>query len=297
MHGPVLLQEALDGLALKEGDTVIDATVGGGGHAETMCAWIGHGGFLVGLDRDRDAIGRVRKRLGHAPCRVELREADFRNLDAVLDDLGVSEIDAALFDLGLNSEQLEASGRGFSFQKNEPLLMTYGVDSTKEDLTAREIVNTWEEENIAAVLKGYGEEKFARAIARKIVELRAERPFETTGDLVTAIEKSVPQWYRHKKIHCATKTFQALRIAVNDEIEGLREGLSKAFERIGRGGRIAVIAFHGTEDRVVKHFFRQLAQDGAGTVITKKPLVPTGAERTQNPRARSAKLRIFEKSI
>lgn len=294
-HRSVLLQEAIDGLALKKGDIVVDATVGGGGHAKAICSIIGENGFLIGLDRDADALERTRIQLVDAPCRVELREADFRTIDGILSDLCITTVDAILFDLGWSSDQLEKSGRGFGLKNDEPLLMTYKVHPTEEDITAREILNNWHAENIETILRGYGEERFAKNITQEIVKARDEHPFKTTNDLVETIRKAVPAWYRHKKIHFATKTFQALRIATNDEVEGLREGLVKAYDRICPKGRIAVISFHSIEDRIVKHFFKRLKDDGKGGLITKKVMKPSETEVRNNPRARSAKLRIFEK--
>jgi len=295
IHIPVLLEEVLEGLNLHEGDTVLDGTINGGGHAEEVAKRIGKRGVLIGLDRDKEALARARTRLENVPCKVALHEADFRNLDRALKEDGSTCVNAILLDLGLSSDQLETSGRGFSFQKDEPLLMTFTATPHENDLSAREILNTWEEENIRDILHGYGEEKFARAIARTIVSLREEHPFERTTDLVNAVERAVPAWYRHARIHPATKTFQALRIVVNDEIEGLSEGLTKAYENICIGGRIAVVSFHSIEDRTVKRFFRKLASEEKGTVLTKKPMRPTAKEIHDNPRARSARLRIFEK--
>ena len=232
----------------------------------------------------------------------------YRNLDKVLDGLGMPKANRIMLDLGLSSDQFETSGRGFSFQRNEPLLMTF--KSPKADivansgdyvLTARDIVNKWEEENIADIIYGYGDERYSRRIARAIVESRAERPIETTFDLVDIIKKATPSKYHHGKIHPATKTFQALRITVNDEIGALKEGLAKGFDRLAPGGRMAIISFHSIEDRLVKNFYKEKsvrAADGsgpAGRLLTKKPLTPSDREAAENPRSRSAKLRIIEK--
>ncbi|MFQ5661912.1 MAG: 16S rRNA (cytosine(1402)-N(4))-methyltransferase RsmH [Candidatus Paceibacteria bacterium] len=302
MHIPVLLKEAVENLALKQGDKVVDATINRGGHAKEFCKLIGENGVLVGIDLDQGALDEVRKILESEKCKIILEQDSFRNLDKVLEKasprlvgLGPKKVNVILFDLGFSSDQMDGSRRGFSFQKNEPLLMTLKDNPKEEDLTAKEIVNNWEEENIADIVYGYGEEKFSRQIAKKIVEIRSERPIETTQDLVGAIEKAVPNWYKHKKIHFATKTFQALRITVNDEIKALKEGLEKAFEVLESGGRMAVISFHSIEDRAVKQFFNKKKQEETGEVITKKPIVPSQDERENNPRSRSAKLRVFKK--
>jgi 16S rRNA (cytosine1402-N4)-methyltransferase len=295
-HTSVLLHELVDGVAVAPGSIVLDATVGLAGHSELACSRLTATGTLIGLDRDRDALAQARERLSTAPCRVELVEEDYRHLDLVLDRLGITRINAAMFDLGMNSEQLELSGRGFSFQKDEPLLMTFTANPDEEQLTAREIVNTWDEEHIADIIYGYGEERFARRIAAAIVAYRATKPIETTMQLVEILKAAIPVWSRHRGIHFATRTFQALRITVNDEIEGLREGLAKALDRLSPNGRVGVISFHSIEDRVVKRFFADRNREGAGTTLTKKPITATEREVSENPRARSAKLRIFEKN-
>lgn len=295
MHIPVLLKEVLENLDLKKGDTVIDGTFGGGGHTREICKLIGSSGTLVGIDLDQSALDEASEKLKDKKCKVVLERENFRNLDKVLSKIGIKKVDAVLLDLGFSSDQIEYSNRGFSFQKNEPLLMTLSDSPNEEDLTAKEIVNEWDEENIADVIYGYGEEKFSRQIAKKIVEFRKERPIETTQDLVGVIEKAVPNWYKHKKIHFATKTFQALRITVNDEINALKEGLTKALVALEKDGRVAVISFHSIEDRAIKQFFNNKKQEGVGQVITKKPIIPSRDEVKSNPRSRSAKLRVFQK--
>jgi 16S rRNA (cytosine1402-N4)-methyltransferase len=294
-HRSVLLQELIDGVSINPGSIFVDATLGLGGHSRAAAERLGKGGILVGIDRDEQAIRNAQEVLRGAPCTVHLVHGTYRDLDAILVSLGIRTADRIIFDLGLNSEQLELSGRGFSFQKTEPLLMTFMAHPGEGDLTAREIVNTWEEENIADIIYGYGEERFARRIARAIVARRSEQSIETTSDLVAIIEGAVPSWAKHRRIHPATKTFQALRITVNDEIEGLRIGLRKAVDLLPSGGRVGVIAFHSIEDRIVKRFFAEKNREGAGILITKKPITPSYGEKQENPRSRSAKLRIFEK--
>lgn len=295
IHKTVLLQEAIDGLNLKAGDVFVDGTLGGGGHIEEVARRFGSTVVMIGIDLDPEAIERASRRLEPLHCPIHFAQGSFRNLDKILDSLGYSKVDKILLDIGLSSNQFEDSGRGFSFQKDEPLIMSFKKDLTESDLTAAKIVNTWDEENIQAILEGYGEEQFAWKIAKAIALHRAEKPIETTFDLVKIIEEATPNFYHHRKIHPATKTFQALRITVNDEIESLKEGTRKGFERLNSGGRLAVISFHSLEDRIVKTFFKEREDGGEGKRVTKKPIIPTDEEIAQNPRSRSAKMRIIEK--
>jgi 16S rRNA (cytosine1402-N4)-methyltransferase len=292
-HESVLLAEAIEALAVKEGDTVVDATVGGAGHFAALAGRLGGEGTLIGIDADEEAIARAEAAGKDAAARIVLANDNFRNLGSILDAHSIETIDKALFDLGWSSFQL-ARGRGFSFRADEPLLMTYGDPS--EGATARDMVNTLDEADLADLIYTLGEERFSRGIAKSIVRAREASPIETTFELVAAIEAGVPAWYAHRRLHPATKTFQALRIAVNDEFGALRDGLAAALARLDEGGRVAVITFHSLEDRIVKGMFRDAAHEGKGTVLTKKPLVPTPGETAQNPRARSAKLRVFERA-
>ena len=228
-------------------------------------------------------------------CKVVLKEGNYAKLDEYLQEEGISKANNYLFDLGMSSRQLDDSKRGFSFRFDEPLLMSFKESPGDGDLSAREIVNTWDEENIADILYGYGDERFSRKIAAKIIEKRKEKPIETTGELISILEEATPIWYQKKRKHFATRTFQALRITVNNEMESVKEGIPKAIDHTKDGGRVAVITFHSLEDRIVKHLFKDLAKEGKGTIITKKPIDPTREEIAANPRARSAKLRIFEK--
>lgn len=225
-------------------------------------------------------------------CDVTLLCENFRHIDRVLES---KTINAALFDLGTSVDQIKSSGRGFSFQTDEPLLMTLSAEKKDDTVTAEKIVNTWSEETIKTILEAYGDEPFSGRIARAIVEAREKKPIRTTFELVEVIKEATPKFYHFKKIHPATRTFQALRIAVNDEFQALREGLRKTFERLSPGGRIAVISFHSVEDREVKQYFRELEQKGLGKRITKKPIRPGREEILGNPKSRSAKLRIFKK--
>jgi 16S rRNA (cytosine1402-N4)-methyltransferase len=293
-HKTVLLNESIEGLALKAGATILDATLGGAGHSLGICKKIGAKGTLIGLDADADAIARAEDRLASFQTKKILREVNFRHIADVLEEEGIREIDGALFDLGWSQNQLELSGRGFSFQRDEPLLMTFSKNG--EDLTAYEIVNRWSEEDLKKILREYGEENFSGRIVRGIIETREEKPIETTFELVRAIEKNVPGFYRSRKIHAATKTFQALRIAVNQEFDVLTEGLTQAFAALAPHGKLVVISFHSIEDRIVKLFFKEKAKEGVATILTKKPKEASEQELRENPRARSAKLRILEKN-
>ncbi len=294
-HIPVLPDEVIEGLALKEGQTVLDGTLGNGGHAKLIIPHIQPGGTYIGIDQDTDALEEAEKALSQLDATTILIEGNFRNMDTLLSDKGIESVDRILLDIGTRMDQLETSGRGFTFNSDEPLLMTFKKNPQSEDLTAYEIVNSWEEGSIQDILYGYGDERYARRIARAITSKRKKKPIETTGEFVKIIEEVVPMRYRKGKIHFATKTFQALRVTVNDEIESLRDGLMKGFELLSSGGRMAVISFHSTEDRVVKRYFRELYSQGLVERITKKPITPTEEEISQNRASRSSKLRIIKK--
>lgn len=295
MHIPVLLKEVVETLNPQAGDTVLDCTINDAGHSLALAGKIGKRGKLIGLDEDRNALERARERLANSGPEVILRESNFRNLDEVLKEAGIDGADRILFDLGLSSEQLEASGRGFSFKGDEPLLMTYGAVPKSGQLTAFEIVNSWRKEELAKILSEYGEERFSRRIAEGIVGARKKGFIRTTADLREIVVSSVPSFYRNRKIDPATKTFQAIRLAVNDEPGALKEGLVKAAAALKKGGRLAAISFHSLEDRIVKNYFRELSRGGAFHLINKKVIVPGREEVRDNPRARSAKLRVIEK--
>ncbi len=295
MHTSVLLKESIDGLDLKAGDVFVDGTLGSGGHSAEVCRRFGKAVTLVGFDRDEDAIARAKKVITDAGCSATYIVGNFGDFNQALDTAQIAAVDKILLDLGISSNQLDEAGRGFTFKGSEPLLMTMKKNPSEDDLTAREIVNTWEEENLADIIYGYGEERYSRRIARAIVAARKEKPIETTEDLVAVIGPSVPAGYRKGKIHFATRTFQALRIAVNDELGSLSAILTQGFERLAPGGRMAVISFHSLEDRIVKRFFREKYDAGNALLITKKPIVPAPEEVRTNPRSRSAKLRILEK--
>lgn len=294
-HIPVLRDESIDGLSILSGDIIIDGTLGGGGHTFEIIRRFGSGVKVIGLDFDADAIARAKALVGELPHDTVFRTIGFQDMDKVLDELHMPHVDRILLDLGLSSFQLEIAGRGFSFLKDEPLLMTMKKDPTDEDLTARDIVNTWEEKSLADIIYGFGEEKYSRKIAKAIVEARSEKSIETTFDLVKIIDQAVGRSYRGLRIHPSTRTFQALRIATNSELTNLEKVIEKGFHRLSVGGRMAIITFHSLEDRIVKHAFAELKMEGHANVITKKPIIPTSEEIINNPRARSAKLRIIEK--
>ncbi|MBU6388496.1 16S rRNA (cytosine(1402)-N(4))-methyltransferase RsmH [Patescibacteria group bacterium] len=293
-HESVLLDEVLEALEVQPGDTVVDATLGGAGHFAKLLAALGEGGVLVGIDADPAAVERGRSAYANdrRPERpvAHLVNDNFRNLARILERLGIGTVDKMLFDLGWSGYQI-AAPRGFSFQNDEPLLMTYGEGGE----TAADIINSSSEADLADLIFAYGEERFARSIARAIVAARAKERILTTGALVAAIKAGCPRWYQQGKNHPATKTFQALRIAVNDEIGALREGLAAALSALAPGGKVAVISFHSIEDRVVKTLLRDAAETGLGTMNPKRPITPSRTEILHNRRARSAKLRVFER--
>ncbi|MFZ2252783.1 MAG: 16S rRNA (cytosine(1402)-N(4))-methyltransferase RsmH [Minisyncoccia bacterium] len=294
IHKTVLLDEAVEALAIKNSSIVADATLGACGHASRITEKLGADGTFIGIDADSDAIAEGKKLLEAGTCTKHLLVSNFRNIDSIFEQLHIPKADAILADLGWRMEQFSGNGKGFSFNVNEDLLMTFG-DPKDYAFTARDILNEWKEEDIKNVLKGYGEENFSGRIARAIVEAREVEPIQTTFELVKIIEDVVPGFYRRGRIHCATRTFQALRIAVNDEFDALDEFIRKSIALLNSGGRLVIISFHSTEDRIVKHLFRNYTHDQQGIVLTKKPITATREELLQNPRARSAKLRIFEK--
>lgn len=284
-HTPVLLHTSRDILALSLGDSVIDATGGSGGHATMLADAVGPQGRVLVLDQDRGAIQRLTQTL-HSYPQVTIHQANFRTIATVARELGFPSAQAILFDLGVSSEQIEESGRGFSFLRDEPLRMTMGEG--EHIFTAEDIVNDWEEETLADIIYGYGQERAARRIASAIVTARRKARITSSLTLAQIVEDAVGG--RHGRIHPATKTFQALRIVVNDELDALREGLAGAWEVLAPKGRIAVITFHGLEARIVKEFLKEKKREGTATVLTPHAVRPTREEEIANPRARSASL-------
>lgn len=294
-HIPVLKEEVLTGLDIQPADIVVDMTLGDGGHSLALCGRLSEKGALIGIDQDSRAINYARERLKDCGSTLYLEQANFEEIEDILHRHDITHIDKALYDLGLRTGHIEDTARGFTFKKNEPLLMTMKADPGPDDLTAKEIVNTWKEETLADIIYGFGEERFARRIARSIVQNREIKPIETTFDLIHIITTTVPSWYTRKKIHPATKTFQALRIAVNNELGVLEKSLEKTFEYLRQGGRIAVISYHSIEDRLVKRMFKGYVNDQQALLVHKKPIAPSREETIGNPKARSAKLRLLEK--
>lgn len=290
------MKEVLEALDVRPSDTVIDATLGGAGHFKDILSALGEGGVIVGIDADAAAVERAREiyaqdRRPERPV-AHLVNDNFRNLARILGRLGVGQADAILFDLGWSGYQI-AVPRGFSFQRDEPLFMTYGEGGE----TAADIVNSASEKELADLIFTYGEERFSRGIARAIVAARGKERILTTAALVEAIKAGTPRRYHEGKINPATKTFQALRIAANDEIGALREGLAAALAALAPAGRLAVISFHSIEDRIVKEAFRAAEEAGRGNVRPKKPITSSRAEVLANRRARSAKLRVFTRAV
>ncbi len=300
-HRPVLIDETIELLAPQPGALIVDGTCGGGGHAEAI---LRTGADVLALDQDPDALEYASARLTNFGTRVTLRQANFREVDSLLDQFGIGQIGGALIDLGVSSRQLENAERGFSFMRNGPLDMR--MDPRRE-LTAAEVVNSYSEEELTTIFREQGEEPAARRIASQIVKVRKESPFRETLELAKAIEKVVG---RHGRRHPATQIFQALRMEVNDELGALAAGLMALTNRLEPGSRIAVITFHSLEDRVVKNFFRGRSRemldrpewpeprpnpDFSLRLITGKPVEPDAAEQRANPRSRSAKLRVAER--
>jgi 16S rRNA (cytosine1402-N4)-methyltransferase len=293
MHIPVLLHEIIDGLNLKKGDIVVDATINGGGHSEKIAQIFGDSVHIIGIDLDADALSRSKKKLDELNAKYTLVCDSFKNIENIVKDLNIKKVNAVLFDFGLSSDQFDSSNRGFTFSKDEPLVMTFKRDIDQNDITARNIVNDWAEDSLETIIKGFGEERYAKRIAKAIVDRRDVQPIENTFDLVSIIERAVPIFYRKGRLHPATRTFQALRIAVNGELENISEGLKGARKILDQNGRICAISFHSLEDRIVKRYFRELKEQG-DVIINKKPIIPTEEEIKNNPRSRSSKLRILE---
>ncbi|OGZ45044.1 MAG: 16S rRNA (cytosine(1402)-N(4))-methyltransferase [Candidatus Ryanbacteria bacterium RIFCSPHIGHO2_02_FULL_45_13b] len=287
-HIPVLLNEILDYLNPQAGGVFIDATINGGGHAKAIVERIGKKGKLLGIDRDHELVEKLKDSGFKVVCDT------FANIQRVAEENGFAHVDGMVFDLGFSSFHIESSGRGFSFLREEPLDMRYDTES---GVSAWDIINKWPEDKLRNMLFTLGEERFARRIVRRMVEQRDRQPIETTTELVEIIRKAVPDSYRRGRIHFATRTFQALRMRVNDELEHVAKGIADAVSLLATGGRIVVISFHSGEDRIVKEIFREGERNGSLRRITKKPIRAGAAECAENPRSRSAKLRVAERII
>jgi len=294
-HKSVLLHEVIKNLNLTDNSVYMDLTLGSAGHAQAVCTLGLKDLTVVGIDADAQAIERSAKNLESCDARIILEKTNYKNFPEILDKHQIKKVNAIVIDLGLSSEQLDIARRGFSFRFNEPLIMTLNDDPSDQELTAKIILNEFSEESLANIIYAYGEDKQARRIAKFIVEAREEKPLELTSELEAIVKKAIPKRFHSKKINPATKTFQAIRIAVNNELENARETILKAPHYLAPGGRLAVISFHSLEDRIAKQMFKELEQRGLGKVITSKPIISGPEELAENPRARSAKLRIFEK--
>lgn len=306
-HVPVLLDECLEGLSIKPDGIYVDGTLGGGGHASAVCERLSGSGTLIGIDRDRDAIDAAGKRLENYPCRKIFVNRNYSDIKEILKDNGIDSIDGALLDLGVSSFQLDNAERGFSYMNDAPLDMRMNRD---DSLTAKDVVNDYSRADLTRIISAYGEERWASRIASFIEEARKEKPIETTGELTEIIKAAIPASARRTGPHPAKRTFQAIRIEVNEELTRLEKALEDFCDVLSPGGRLCVISFHSLEDRIVKDVMARRADPCTcppgipvcvcGKVadikkITRKPVVPSGEEQEDNPRARSAKLRICEK--
>lgn len=296
VHNPVMLSEIIDYLNLSPGKTIVDATVGTGGHSKSIIERIMPGGRLIGIDRDEESLGVAKERLGQYGGACQFIYGNFFELDTILERLSIKKIDGILFDLGVSSFQLEDPKRGFSFQYEGPLDMRLDRNSY---ISAYDLVNNLNEEEISSLLWNFGQERWHNRIAHLMVEEREKQPITTTSQLANIVIRAIPHRYRYKyyRIHPATRTFLGIRIAVNRELETLETAMNKAIELLDTRARICVISFHSLEDRVVKLSFRKSAQEGKINIITPKPLTPTISEIEANPSSRSAKLRVAEKSL
>lgn len=291
-HVPVMLDEALEHLRLRPGAVVLDGTAGGGGHAAGILGRISPGGRLILLDCDREALERLIARFGRRGD-VRYFHANFRHFDQVLAEADEESIDGALLDLGVSSLQLADAERGFSFDQPGPLDMRF---DRSEGPSAEEVVNRWNAERLAEIFHDYGDQPFSRRIARAIVESRRRRPIRRTDELAEVVRAALPPAFRRRRrLHPATRVFQALRIAVNDELGSLEMFLDKIFDYLKPGGRVVVIAFHSGEDRIIKIRFHEAARKGRVRLPFAKPLTPTPEEVRTNPRSRSARMRVAER--
>lgn len=306
-HTSVLLEETIEGLNIKPDGVYVDGTLGGGGHSYHIAAGLTKGGSLIGIDQDEAAIQAAGERLAPFAEKVTIVRSNYRNTPEVLKELGIDKIDGMMLDLGVSSYQLDTEERGFSYRFDTKLDMRM---DTRQTLTAREIVNGYDEMELYRVIRDYGEDKFAKNIAKHIVRARQEKMIETTGELNEIIRAAIPAKMRAEGGHPSKRTFQAIRIECNRELEVLKESLEELIEILKPGGRLCIITFHSLEDRIVKTAFRQAenpcicppgfpvcacGRESKGKVITGKPILPSEAELLENSRSKSAKLRIFER--
>jgi len=294
IHTPAMCGEVLDYLDLKPGKTIVDATVGTAGHSLAILERILPGGRLIGIDRDEASLALARERLSQFGSAYELIHGNFVDLDTLLENLGVKSVDGILFDLGISSFQLLDPSRGFSFQADGPLDMRMDKDSY---ISAYDLINNLNEEELSTLLWNFGEERWHNRIARLIVQEREKKPITTTAELANIVVRSIPSRYRHRyyRIHPATRTFQAVRIAVNRELETLEAAVNKAIAILNKKSRICVISFHSLEDRIIKFAFRKAQDEGLINILTAKPLTPLALEVEANRASRSSKLRAAER--
>ena len=306
-HKSVLLYETVDELNIKPDGIYVDGTLGGGGHSYEIAKRLSEGGRLIGIDQDEDAIKAASKRLEPYMDRVTIVRNNYCNMDKVLDELGIDKVDGIMLDLGVSSYQLDAADRGFTYNVDTALDMRM---DQRQEITAKDIVNEYSEFDLYRIIRDYGEDRFAKNIAKHIVMARKEKPLETTAELSEIIKASIPMKFQAKGGHPAKKTFQAIRIEVNQELTVLKESLDTMIDHLNPGGRICVITFHSLEDRITKIKFREnenpctcppdfpvcvCGKVSKGKVITRKPIIPSEEEMTENKRSKSSKLRIFER--
>lgn len=306
-HKSVLLDETIESLEIKEDGIYVDGTLGGGGHAYEVCSRLSSKGRFIGIDQDEAAIEAASKRLEEFSDKVTVVRDNYRNMKQVLHNLGIDKVDGIVLDLGVSSYQLDTADRGFSYMADAPLDMRM---DQRQELTAKDIVNHYGEMQLYHIIKDYGEDKFAKNIAKHIVRARAEKEIETTGELSEIIKAAIPMKQRLTGGHPAKKTFQAIRIELNKELEVLKNSLDEMIESLNDGGRICIITFHSLEDRIVKNIFRKnenpctcpsdfpvcvCGKKSKGRVITRKPILPSEIEIEENKRSKSSKLRVFER--
>ena len=306
-HKSVLLEETINGLNIRPDGTYVDGTLGGGGHAYEICRRLGNKGSIVGIDQDAAAITAAGARLKDFGEKVTIVRSNYCDMKSQLHQLGIDKVVGIVLDLGVSSYQLDTAERGFSYREDAPLDMRM---DTRQKMTARDIVNDYGEMDLYRVIRDYGEDKFAKNIAKHIVAARAERPIETTGQLTGIIRQAIPMKYQKKSGHPSKRTFQAIRIELNRELEVLRDSLDDMIDLLKPGGRLCIITFHSLEDRIVKSSFKKnenpctcpsdfpicvCGKVSKGSILTRKPILPDEDELEYNSRAKSAKLRIFER--
>ena len=307
-HVSVLLQETVDGLNVKPDGIYVDGTLGGGGHSYEVCTRLGAKGSIIGIDQDEAAIEAASIRLKDFGEKVTIVRSNYCDMKSRLHELGIDKVDGIMLDLGVSSYQLDTADRGFSYREDAPLDMRM---DQRSEMTARDIVNDYSEMDLYRVIRDYGEDKFAKNIARHIVQERAKRPIETTGELTEVIRHAIPMKFQKKTGHPAKRTFQAIRIELNRELDVLRDSLDDMIDMLNPGGRLCIITFHSLEDRIVKSAFKKnenpctcpsdfpvcvCGKVSKGRVITRKPIFPSEEEMESTSRSKSAKLRIFERS-